>query len=109
MFPNIDLSNYYTKIEIGDIDNGLSTLVLNTSTRTEIDSQLTDYTTTTYLQGNYMTSISITKTLMNNHTAITLLDDSFYDETYVDNQFSLKADVSELTGLVSTGYLELIY
>ena len=39
LFSKIDLSNYYTKIEIDDIDNELSTLVLNTYTKTEIDSQ----------------------------------------------------------------------
>ena len=30
LFPNIDLSNYYTKTEIDDLDNELSSLVLNT-------------------------------------------------------------------------------
>ena len=27
LFPNIGLSNYYSKIEVDDIDNGLSTLI----------------------------------------------------------------------------------
>ena len=44
---------------------------------------------------------------MNNHASISLLGGSFYDKTYLDNQFSLKADVSELTSLVTTDYLEL--
>ena len=56
-----------------------------------------------------MTTLSITETLMNNYASISLLDCNFYDETYLDNQFSLKADVSELTGLVSTDYFELKY
>ena len=43
---------------------------------------------------------------MNNYATITLLVDNFYDKTYSDNQFSLKADVSQLTGLVPTGYLD---
>ena len=34
LFPNIDLSNYYTKTEVYDIGNELSTLVLNTHTKT---------------------------------------------------------------------------
>ena len=34
LFSNIDLSNYYTKAEIDDIDNELSTLILNTYTKT---------------------------------------------------------------------------
>ena len=35
--PNIDFSNYYTKSEIGDTGIGLSTLILNTYTKTEVD------------------------------------------------------------------------
>ena len=46
---------------------------------------------------------------MNNYATITLLGDNFYDETFLDNQFSLKADVSQLTGLVTSDYLELKY
>ena len=42
-----------------------------------------------------MTSISLTETLMNKYATITLLDYSFYGGTYLDNQFSLKADVSQ--------------
>ena len=37
LFPNIDLSNLYYKTEVGDTGNELFTLVLNTSTKTEID------------------------------------------------------------------------
>ena len=33
LFSNIDLSNYCTKIEIGDIGNELSTLILYTFTK----------------------------------------------------------------------------
>ena len=43
-----------------------------------------------------MTTLSITETLMNNYASIALLADNFYDKTYLDNQFSLKADVSQL-------------
>ena len=39
LFYNIDLSSYYTKFEIDDIDNGLYTLILNTYTKTEVDTQ----------------------------------------------------------------------
>ena len=74
-----------------------------------MDSQLTDYTAITYLQGNYMTSVSITETLMTNYATITLLGDSVYDKTYLDNQVRLKADVSQLTGLVTSDYLDLRY
>ena len=60
LFSNIDLSNYYSKIEVDDIDNELSTLIFNTYTKTEVDTHLTDYTTITCLQGNYMTTSAIT-------------------------------------------------
>ena len=77
LFPNIDLSSCYTKIEIYGIDNELSVLILDTYTKAEIDSQLADYTTITYLQGNYMTSISIAETSMNNYATITFLTIAF--------------------------------
>ena len=101
LLSNIDLSSYYSKIEVDYKDNELSTLILNTYTTTETASQLTYYTTIVYLQGNYMTTLSITETILNNYASITLLDDNFYDNAYLDNQFSLKADVSQLTGLVN--------
>ena len=37
---NIELSNYYTGAEIGAIDNELSNLILNTYTKTEVDTLL---------------------------------------------------------------------
>ena len=57
LISNIDLSNYYAKSEVDDIDNELSTLILNTYTKAEIDAQITDYATISYLQGNYMTTL----------------------------------------------------
>ena len=48
-------------------------------TKAEIGTQLTGYVAITYLQANYMTSISITETLMNNYASITILVDNFYD------------------------------
>ena len=62
---------------------------------------MTDYATITYPLGAYMTSISITEALMNNYASITVLVDiSLYGKPYLDNQ---------ITGLVSTGYLNLKY
>ena len=79
MFLNIDLSNYYTKPEIDDTGNELSTLLLNTYTKTEVDTQLTDYVTISHLHGNYMTTLSITEALMNNYASITsLVDNSLF-------------------------------
>ena len=36
LFSNIDLSNYFSKIEVCGIDNELSTLVLNTYTKNRV-------------------------------------------------------------------------
>ena len=46
---------------------------------------------------------------MNSYATIALLVDNYYDKSYLDNQFSLKADVSQLSGLVSTDDLDLKY
>ena len=56
-------------------------------TKTEVGTLLTDY----------MTTLSITETLinsLNNYATIAFLGDIFYDELYLDNQFSLKTDAS---------------
>ena len=95
LFSNIDLSNHYTKTEVDDIDNELSALILNTYTKTEVDTQLTDYTTLSYLQS-----------LLNDYATISLIDLNFYDKAYLDNQFSLKADASTT---VTTDYLTTNY
>ena len=58
---NINFSNtHYTKSEVDDIGNELSALILNTYTKTEIDTALSDYSAISYLQGSYMTSLLIT-------------------------------------------------
>ena len=89
LFSNTDLNNYY-KIEEDAVDDGLSAFVLNTYTKTETDTQLTDYTPITYLQGKYMTTLSLTETSMNNYASISLLGGDFYDNAYLDNHFRLK-------------------
>ena len=80
LFPNIYLSNYCYKIEVGDIDNVQSALILNTYTKTEVDTQLTGYTTITCLQRNYMTTLPITETSMNNYATIAFIVDNLYDK-----------------------------
>ena len=108
-FGDPDIPNLYKKTETDAIDDELSALILNTYTKTEIDTQLTDYTSITYLQDNYMTTLALTEALTNNYASIALLDANFYDETYLNNQFSLKADVSELTSIATADYLEFKY
>ena len=46
---------------------------------------------------------------MNTYASITPLVDIFYDEAHLDNQFSLKADVSQLTEFVTTDFLTTKY
>ena len=100
---DLNLVNYYTKNQVDALIPNIN--LVDYYTNAEIDSQLTDYTTITYLQGNYLTTLSITRTLMNNYATITLLADSFYGETYLDNQFSSKAYVLQFAELVTTDYL----
>ena len=100
-FGNLDIPNFYNKTEVDAIDDELSALILNTYTKpevealisninltdyytkTEIDTSLGDYSTISYLQDNYMTSLLITQTLMNNYASITFIIDNFYSKTDV--------------------------
>ena len=65
---NINLTDYYTKTEIG--------------------TTLGDYSTISYLQGNCMTTLAITETLMNNYAAIAFIIDNFYLKTEIDSSLS---------------------
>ena len=53
-----------------------------------------------------MTTLLIPGTLMNNYASLTLIRDNFYDELYLDNQFSSKTDASNT---VATNYLTTNY
>ena len=105
-FGDLDIPNFYNKTELDAIGDELSALVLNTYTKTEVgaliyninlvgyytktevDTQLTDNTTIRYLQGNYMTTLAITGTLMNNYATITLIICSLYSKTETDSPLS---------------------
>ena len=98
-FGNLNVPNFYNKTEVDAIDDELSALILNTYTKpeveallyninltyyytkTEIDTPLRDYSTISYLQGSYMTSLLITQTLMNNCESIAFIIDNFYSKT----------------------------
>ena len=79
----LNLVNYYTKNQVDALMPNIN--LVDSYTKAEIDSQLTGCTTFAYLQGNYMTTLPITETSMNNYACITLLDDNFYDKAYLDN------------------------
>ena len=102
-----DLSNYYTKPQVEALISNINSS--GYYTKTEDDSSLSGYSTITYLQDNCMTSLSITQTPMNNYASVTFIVGNFYDKTYLDNQSSSKADLSELTDLVTTDYLTTKY
>ena len=105
-FGELDIPNHYNKTEIDATGDELLALLLNTYikteaealisnatlagyyTKAEVDTQLTDYTTITYLQGNYMTTLAITGTLMNNHATITFIADNLYSKTETDSTLS---------------------
>ena len=42
---------------------------------------------------------------MNNYASITFINDNFYDKTYLDTKFSLKADLTSLSYLVDFVHL----
>ena len=103
---NINFSdNHYTKTEADDIDNELPALILNTYTKTEIDTSLSDHSRITYLQDNYMTSLLITQTLMNNYASVTFIIDNFYSKTEIDSSLSdpyyTKAEIDTTLNLYS--------
>ena len=81
--------NYYIKNQGDALISNIN--LIDSYTKTEIDSRLIGYTTIAYVQGNYMTSISITETLMNKYASIALLGDNFYVKAYLGNQISLKS------------------
>ena len=58
LITNLNLVNYYTKSQVGAIISNIN--LVDYYTKTEIDTQLTYYTTLSYLQDNYMTTPSIT-------------------------------------------------
>ena len=113
-FGELDIPNFYNKTEVDAIDDELSALILNTYTKpevealisninltdyytkTEIDTSLGDYSTISYLQDNYMTSLLITQTLMNNYASITFINDSFYSKTEIDTTLSGYYSKSEI-------------
>ena len=58
---------------------------------------------------NTYTETEIHTLLYTNYTSLSFTADNFYDKAYLDNQFSLKADASQLTQFVTTDYLTTTY
>ena len=54
LFSNIDSSHYYIKSDVDDIDNALSAVVLNTHTKTAIDTLFfTSYPSLSFIADNF--------------------------------------------------------
>ena len=105
-FGDLGIPNHYNKTEADAIDDELPALILYTYTKpevealvsninltyyytkAEIDTTLSDYSTISHLQGNCMTSLLITQTLMNNYASITFIIDNFYSKTEIDSTLS---------------------
>ena len=81
-----DLSNYYTKPQIEALISNIN--LSDYYTKAEVDSSLGDYSTITYLQDNYMTSLLIAQALMNNYASVTFTIDNFYSKTEIDSTLS---------------------
>ena len=65
---------------MGDIDNGLSTLILNTYTKTEIDTLLyVNYPSPSFTDDNFYSNAEIDSTL-SGHITSTQIDVSYYNK-----------------------------
>ena len=86
--PNIDLSNYYTKTEIDDLDNELSTLILNTYTKTEVDTLLFNSSSQAF---SALSLINLELEL--NYKTATQLAETYYNKAEVDNLITFDPNV----------------
>ena len=78
--------NTYTKTEVEALISNI--ILTDYYTKNEFGTTLSDYSTISYSQGNYMTSLLITQTLMNNYASITFTIDNFYSKTEIDSTLS---------------------
>ena len=96
MFSNIDLISYYSKSEVDDIDNELSTIIFNTYTKTEIDTLLyTNYPSLPSTDDNFDAKAEIDSTL-SDYIASTQIDDSHYTKTEIDTTLNLYSPSAQI-------------
>ena len=122
LFPNIGLSNYYTKTEICDLDNGLPTLILNTYNNSETYTFFTDYYNIGYLNTpfdvranglntytksdvdniiNLLGIPSMLSSINNNGTNIVDMLNTRYTKTEVDTLISTSYNKAETGNLLN--------
>ena len=58
---------------------------------------------------DYHTEAEIGTLLYTGYPSLSFIADNFYGKAYLGNQFSLKADISQLTEFVTTNYLNANY
>ena len=106
MFPNIDLINYYTKSEIDDIDNELPTLILNTYTKTEADTLLCiNYPSLPFAVDNFHPKTEIDSSL-SDYTTSAQLHTAFYSKVKTNLVFDTCTTTTQLyEGVYSKGYV----
>ena len=85
---NIDLSNYYTKTETGDLDNELSTLILNTYTKTKAGTLLFNSSSQAF---SAMSPINLELEL--NYKAAIQLAETYYNKAEVYNLITFGPNV----------------
>ena len=107
LFSSIDLSIYYTKPEADDIDNELSTLILNTYTKTEVDTLLyTNYFSLSFIVDNFYSKTEIDSTL-SAYTNSTQLHNGFYSKVKTNLIFDTYTTTTQLYNdcFYSKGYV----
>ena len=99
LFSNIYLSNYYSKIEVDDTDNELFTLILNTYTKTKIDTLLyTNYPSLTLITDNLYSKTEIDSTL-SNYITPTQIDASYNTKFEIDTTFNLYSPPAQILNI----------
>ena len=107
LFPNIDLSNYYSKIEVDDTDNELLTLISNTYTKTEIVTLLyTNYPSLSFTEDNFYSKSEIDPTL-SDYTTSTQTDDPYHNKTEIGTTLNLYSpSAQKLNNFYSKLYID---
>ena len=96
---NLNLVDYHTKIEIDTLlctsYSSLSFIADNSYSKSEIDSTISDYTTSAQLQTDLYSKVK-TNLIFDSYTTTTRLYDDFYSKLCIDNTFLTSAQTRAL-------------
>ena len=99
LISNINLVDYYTKTEVDTLlytnYPSLSFIADNFYSKTEIDSTLSDYTTSAQLHTDFYSKVK-TNLIFDTYTTTTQLYDDFYSKLYIDNMFLTSTQTGSL-------------